>query len=388
MVVYGYARLVGYDARAEAGPGHPGARRRRGGPHLHPPSAQGPPLVGRRSRSPPRTSATTGRTWRQQGPVADRPRRALLVDGEPPKVEVLGRDDGPLHLDEAEPVLPAGARRRRPALHLPAGPLPRSSSTRSYADPGKLDARWSSRPGRATGRSCISRKDRLYDFDNPDLPTLEPWMHDDAAAGRALHRRCATPTSTASTRTGSSCPTSTGSSCRDHRPQADPDQGRRRRDRPAGARPVLQGLHLPQEGEKRNGLRAAALARRRAARRSRSTRTSTPSDPVWRKLIRDVRFRRALSLGIDRDAINEVLYFGLGQRRPTTRSCRRARCSRRTTGDALGDVRPGAANRLLDEIGLDRRDGDGIRLLPDGRPMEIIVETAGEEHRAEPTCSS
>src|SRR3546814_5196988 len=32
----------------------------------------------------------------------------------------------------------------------------------------------------------------------------------------------------------------------------------------------------------------------------------------------------------------------------------------------------------LDEIGLTKRNSDGYRLLPDGRPLEIIVETAGE----------
>ena len=36
------------------------------------------------------------------------------------------------------------------------------------------------------------------------------------------------------------------------------------------------------------------------------------------------------------------------------------------------------ANKLLDEIGLTERNESGTRLLPDGRPMEIIVESAGE----------
>jgi peptide/nickel transport system substrate-binding protein len=35
------------------------------------------------------------------------------------------------------------------------------------------------------------------------------------------------------------------------------------------------------------------------------------------------------------------------------------------------------ANRLLDQIGLEKQ-GDGMRLLPDHRPMEIIVENSGE----------
>ena len=37
-----------------------------------------------------------------------------------------------------------------------------------------------------------------------------------------------------------------------------------------------------------------------------------------------------------------------------------------------------AANRLLDQTGLVRRDRRGIRLLPTGEPAELIVETAGE----------
>src|SRR6185436_17734968 len=35
------------------------------------------------------------------------------------------------------------------------------------------------------------------------------------------------------------------------------------------------------------------------------------NDEVWRKLLRDVRFRRALTLATDRALVNQVLYFGL-----------------------------------------------------------------------------
>ena len=34
-------------------------------------------------------------------------------------------------------------------------------------------------------------------------------------------------------------------------------------------------------------------------------------DPVWRGLVRDVRFRRALSLATNRHEINQAIYFGL-----------------------------------------------------------------------------
>ena len=35
------------------------------------------------------------------------------------------------------------------------------------------------------------------------------------------------------------------------------------------------------------------------------------NDAVWRELMRDVRFRRALSLAVNRHEINQVIYFGL-----------------------------------------------------------------------------
>ncbi len=100
-------------------------------------------------------------------------------------------------------------------------------------------------------------------------------------------------------------------------------------------------------------------------------------DPVWRGLVRDVRFRRALSLAVNRHEINQVLYFGLaieGQNTVLPQSPLYKPAYR--TAWAQFDL--GEANRLLDLIGLTKRNGDGVRLLPDGRPMEIVVEDSGE----------
>jgi peptide/nickel transport system substrate-binding protein len=36
------------------------------------------------------------------------------------------------------------------------------------------------------------------------------------------------------------------------------------------------------------------------------------------------------------------------------------------------------ANRLLDQMGLTQRDDNGIRLLKDGRPMQVVVEFSGD----------
>ena len=100
-------------------------------------------------------------------------------------------------------------------------------------------------------------------------------------------------------------------------------------------------------------------------------------DPVWRALLRDVRFRRALSLGIDRHEINEVVYFGLGQESANT-VLPRSPLFRPQFRTAWSQYDPKRANALLDAIGLTKRDDDGVRLLSDGRRMEIVIDTSGE----------
>jgi len=101
------------------------------------------------------------------------------------------------------------------------------------------------------------------------------------------------------------------------------------------------------------------------------------NDPAWRKLLRDVRVRRALSLAINRKEINNVIYFGLGL--PGNQSALPGSpFYRQELRQAWADYDLKQANALLDEAGLDRRDDDGFRLLPDGRRFEVVVETAGE----------
>jgi peptide/nickel transport system substrate-binding protein len=102
------------------------------------------------------------------------------------------------------------------------------------------------------------------------------------------------------------------------------------------------------------------------------------ADPVWSKVLRDVRFRRAASLAIDRDEINQAKFFGLS--RPSADTVLPASpLYRDEYATAYTAYDPDKANALLDEMGLDKRGGDGIRLLPDGRRAEIIIETAGED---------
>jgi len=100
-------------------------------------------------------------------------------------------------------------------------------------------------------------------------------------------------------------------------------------------------------------------------------------DPVWQKLMRDVRFRRALSLAINRHEVNEVVYFGLAKESANT-VLQRSPLFRPEFRNAWSRFEPKAANAMLDAMGLKKRDSNGIRLLPDGRPMEIIVDNSGE----------
>jgi peptide/nickel transport system substrate-binding protein len=102
-------------------------------------------------------------------------------------------------------------------------------------------------------------------------------------------------------------------------------------------------------------------------------------DPQWRALIHDVRFRRALSSAIDRHEINQVIYFGLAREGNNT-VLSDSQLYRPEYQTLWADFNLKRANALLDELSLTKRDARGIRLMPDGRPLEIIVETASEEY--------
>ena len=101
------------------------------------------------------------------------------------------------------------------------------------------------------------------------------------------------------------------------------------------------------------------------------------NNPILRKLIRDVRFRRALSLSVHRHEINQVIYYGLaigGNNSVLPESP----LYRPTYRNKWANFDLQKANQLLDEIGLVQRDSSGIRLMPDGSPLHLIIETAGD----------
>ncbi|MGH8875719.1 MAG: ABC transporter substrate-binding protein, partial [Acidimicrobiia bacterium] len=90
------------------------------------------------------------------------------------------------------------------------------------------------------------------------------------------------------------------------------------------------------------------------------------ADPVLGELIRNVDFRRALSLAVDRDQVNEAFFLGTSIPGATMA----AETSPYFPGEewrtrwAVLDVEQ--ANELLDGIGLTDKDGSGLRIRPDG----------------------
>lgn len=100
-------------------------------------------------------------------------------------------------------------------------------------------------------------------------------------------------------------------------------------------------------------------------------------DDVWRPIVRDVRFRRAISIAINRREINQAIFYGLATESADT-VLPASPLFKPEYQKAWTQYDIKLANQLLDEAGLKKRDWDGTRLLPDGRRAEIIVETAGE----------
>jgi peptide/nickel transport system substrate-binding protein len=98
------------------------------------------------------------------------------------------------------------------------------------------------------------------------------------------------------------------------------------------------------------------------------------NDDVLRELFNNKDFRIALSLGFDRDAINEVVFNGLfkpSQAAPPDSSVYNG-ADPAFKQYIEHDV--DRANEILDSLGLTWNDDQTQRFLPDGRPFELGVQ--------------
>jgi len=87
-------------------------------------------------------------------------------------------------------------------------------------------------------------------------------------------------------------------------------------------------------------------------------------------------FRAALSMGIERDEINEVFFLGLGEIGGLCMGWDDPNNPGKYIGEDYVQFNPDAANALLDSIGLDKKDADGMRLMPSGEKIVVVHSVA------------
>lgn len=101
-----------------------------------------------------------------------------------------------------------------------------------------------------------------------------------------------------------------------------------------------------------------------------------PNDSISRQkaaLLRDKRFRQALSLAINRQQIIKALYAGYGEPSQIDPG-RESEFHSPELMKSFTQYEPQQANQRLDELGLNKRDAEGMRTFPDGKRMTWYLD--------------
>ena len=379
MVVYGYARLVGYQADYTLAPDILSAvdvvENRKYTLHLRP---------GHRwSDGAPFTSADFEYWWKY---VANDPEITpsgppdfMMVEGKWGKVTFPDPQTVVFEWEDANPsFLPLLAQASPPFIYRPAHYLKQFHV--AFADPEQL-AKEVNTARVKSWAALHNKRDNMYKYDNPEEPTLQPWVNtSDSDSSRQVFVR--NPYFHRVDSHGVQLPyidtvdmTVVGGGLIAAKANAgEVDLQARGLD--------FTDISILKKGEADGGTYRTFLWANGAASQIAIYPNLNFADPVWREVMRDVRFRRALSLGIDRRMINRALYFGLAQEGGMTALPQ----SPLFSPDALhawSKMDIDRANALLDDMGLTDRTPSGLRKLPDGRPMEFVIETAGERSEEE-----
>jgi peptide/nickel transport system substrate-binding protein len=106
--------------------------------------------------------------------------------------------------------------------------------------------------------------------------------------------------------------------------------------------------------------------------------TTYKADPEIGKLMATKEFRIALSLAINRDQIKESVFLGLGEARQGVPAPWHPYFPGAEWATKYTEFKRDEANKMLDQLGLTKRDGQGIRLMANGKPatLEISVVPA------------
>lgn len=98
----------------------------------------------------------------------------------------------------------------------------------------------------------------------------------------------------------------------------------------------------------------------------------THEDPVLREIFQDLRFRQALSLAIDREELNQVIYYGHAAPKQFT-VLETNPYYREEYAQSYAEYDPARAIELLDEMGL-AVDSEGFRVRPDGQRLVFTIQ--------------
>jgi len=94
-------------------------------------------------------------------------------------------------------------------------------------------------------------------------------------------------------------------------------------------------------------------------------------------LFREIDFKHALSVAIERDALNQIRYLGLGLERGIVPLESHPYYPGDEYRDMYIEYNPDKANSLLDGLGLTARDDDGFRLDREGNTINIVWKGGG-----------
>lgn len=103
----------------------------------------------------------------------------------------------------------------------------------------------------------------------------------------------------------------------------------------------------------------------------------TDKKPELREVFTNVKFRQAMSYAIDRNTINETLYYGKGTVRQATASANTS-FMKEEFETAFVEYDVEKANALLDECGYEWNSAGTVRLMPNGEEFNLVLETIEE----------
>ncbi len=373
MTIYGYARLIGFDKQQKPRADILESFEVKDGSTFTFKLRKGHKW----SDGQPFTSEDFRYFWEEiilnEDLVEGRMASALMVDGELPGFEVIDEHTVRYTWQNPNPYfIPAIAGPSPLYLYKPAHYL--KQFHQNYMDDAALQ-KMVADSGKRNWMAVHHGQDRPYKQTNPELPTLQPWRNTTASPserfvfernpyfhrvdseGKQLPYIDRVLIAIASNKL---IPAKAGAGETDL-------QARYLR---------LDNFPFLKKGEKNHDYKTSLWSTAKGSQLALYPNFNTNNEQ-WRELIRDVNFRRALSIGINRKRINQVVYFGLAKPSNNT-VIAKSSLYKADYATNWAQFNIAGANKLLDDLGLVKKDSRGIRLFPDGTPLELPVQTAGE----------